>query len=72
MALERRLVRLEEASGALGVSHWTLRLWAKQGRLKTVRVGKLRMVPISEVDRIAQHGISKSRKGSEAGELGND
>jgi len=52
-----KLLRIENAAEALDVSHWTLRLWAKQRRLKTVRVGNRLMIPASEVARIARQGM---------------
>lgn len=57
VTVEPRLLRLEQAGAALGVSHWTLRLWAKQGKLKTVKLGSLRLVPAEELDRVVQQGI---------------
>jgi len=63
-----QLYRVESAASILGVSHWTVRAWVKKGRVKTVRLGKLRMVPKAEIDRIAQDGLEtnqrKSREGS--------
>jgi len=55
--MENQLCRLDAAAAVLGVSHWTLRLWAKQGRVRTVRLGKLRMMPVTELDRLAREGM---------------
>ena len=52
-----KLLRMEQASTTIGVSHWTLRQWAKQGKLRTVKLGNLRLVPVEEIERIAQQGI---------------
>ena len=60
VAIEPRLLRLEQAGAALGVSPWTLRLWAKQGKLRTVKLGSLRLVPAEELDRIVQQGIGRA------------
>jgi excisionase family DNA binding protein len=62
MIVEPRLFRLEQAGAALGVSHWTLRVWAKQGKLRTVKLGNLRLVPADELDRIAQQGIGRKNR----------
>jgi len=62
VTVEPRLLRLEQAGAALGVSHWTLRLWAKQGKLRTVRLGNLRLVPAEELDRIVQQGIGRTTR----------
>lgn len=54
---DRQLLRIEAAAALLSVSHWTLRSWLKQGRLQAVPVGKLRLIPRTEVDRIAREGM---------------
>ncbi len=61
MAVEPKLLRLDEAGVVLGVSHWTLRRWSKQGRLKTVKLGSLRLIPREEVDRLIRRGFNKKR-----------
>jgi excisionase family DNA binding protein len=60
--VQPKLMRLEQAGAVLGVSHWTLRLWARQGRLRTVKLGTLRLVPAGELDRIVKHGIGRTRR----------
>jgi excisionase family DNA binding protein len=62
MGRDKKLLRMEAAASALGISHWTLRVWANQGHLRTVRLGRLRMVPVAEVDRIARQGIGRWSK----------
>jgi excisionase family DNA binding protein len=62
VSVEPKLVRLEQAGAVLGVSHWTLRLWAKQGRVKTVKLGSLRLVPTAELDRIVRQGIGGAKR----------
>jgi excisionase family DNA binding protein len=60
--VEPRLLRIDQASSTIGVSHWTLRQWAKQGKLRTVKLGNLRLVPVEELDRIAQQGIARKNR----------
>ncbi len=62
VTVEPKLLRLEEAGVVLGVSHWTLRRWSKQGRLKTVKLGSLRLVPREEINRLARRGVNKKSK----------
>jgi excisionase family DNA binding protein len=51
-----RLYKMREASNTLGVHPNTIRRWERQGKIKTVRVGKgHRKVPESEINRILQH-----------------
>ncbi len=59
-----QLYRLEAAASALGISHWTVRSWVRQGLVKTIRLGKLKMVPKGEIDRIAKEGIAKEDRGT--------
>jgi excisionase family DNA binding protein len=61
--VQPRLYRIEQASAVLGVTHWTLRLWAKRGRIKTLRLGKLLVVPVDEIERIVQKGVEPKTKG---------
>jgi excisionase family DNA binding protein len=56
--MERQVLRLEAAAEALSVSHWTIRAWIKQGLIRTVRLGKLRMIPQAGINRIAEDGTS--------------
>jgi excisionase family DNA binding protein len=41
----------------LGVSPWTIRSWASNGRLKSVKLGSRRMIPESEILRIISEGL---------------
>ena len=50
-----RLYRLSEVAKALGISVSTLRAWANQGKIKTVRtLGGQRRIPESELKRIEE------------------
>ena len=55
-------VSFEEAEKATGVSRFTLRKFAKSGRLKVVRVGRRVVVPISELERMFSPGVVSSLK----------
>jgi len=58
-------VSFEEAEKATGVSRFTLRKFAKTGRLKVVRVGRRVVVPISELERMFSPGAISSLKPGE-------
>ena len=58
-------VSFEEAEKATGVSRFTLRKFAKTGRLKVVRVGRRVVVPISELERMFSPGAVSSLKSGE-------
>lgn len=65
--MEPQLYRVESAASILGVSHWTVRAWVKQGWVRTVQLGKFRMVPKAEIDRIAQDGLETNPQKSQEG-----
>jgi len=47
------LLRLSEATKLLGVTHQTLRVWDKEGKIEVVRSpGGHRLIPLSEVERL--------------------
>ncbi len=64
--MEQILLSIEEAARALSLSPWTLRAWASQGVLKTVKLGRRRLVSKGVVDGLAADGIP-SRKISKPG-----
>ena len=55
------LLSIEHAAEILSVSPWTLRLWAKQGKLSTIKLGARRLVRRSTVDRIMAAGLGVQR-----------
>jgi excisionase family DNA binding protein len=57
------LIGVAEAARLLGVSTFTIRRLANAGALKTVNVGARRLVPSSEVERVAATGVGKPRRG---------
>ena len=58
------LLSIENAGEILSVSPWTLlRLWAKQGKLSTIKLGARRLVRRSDLDRIMAAGLGVQRGG---------
>jgi excisionase family DNA binding protein len=55
-------VDYERAEELTGVSRFTLRKYAKTGRLKVVRVGRRVVVPVSELERMFAPGAVSSLK----------
>ncbi|MCB1086058.1 MAG: helix-turn-helix domain-containing protein [Verrucomicrobiae bacterium] len=51
---ERQAFRIDEAAEVLGVSHWTVRRLIKSGALKSCRVLRCHLIPVSEIDRLLQ------------------
>jgi hypothetical protein len=50
------LLKIEEAAGIIGRTHWTLRHDIKAGKLRCVRVGRRIMIEPSEIRRLIAEG----------------
>jgi excisionase family DNA binding protein len=51
---EDRLRRLSQAADELNISSWTLRVWLKQGKAHYHKLGRLIMIPQSEINRLVR------------------
>jgi len=54
-----RLVSIEQAAAVIGFTPrgvWDL---VRQGRIKSVSVGRLRKIPVAELDRICNEGVPR-------------
>jgi excisionase family DNA binding protein len=58
----RRAFGIGEFAHMFGVSRDTAKRLAKQGNLRTIRVGKRRLVPLSEVQRVEREGLGPEAK----------
>ena len=47
---------LKDAADALGLSHWTLRSYVKQGKLAAVRIGKRILIEPSALQQLIEKG----------------
>ena len=56
--MEQLALGLRQAAEAVGLSHWTLRAWVRQGKVKAVRLGRKVLVEPGEL----QHLIAEARK----------
>ena len=53
------LYKIKEAAEILRISHKLLYDWAYQGKIATVKLGRARRVPASEIDRLIREGLEK-------------
>jgi len=60
------LVATKQAAERLRVHPATIRRWAASGRLRYVRIGRERAIPVAEVTRLQRERGKKNRKGSES------
>jgi excisionase family DNA binding protein len=54
---EDKLVSLEYAAERLGLHPATLRLWAHQRKIASVKLGRRRLIPESEIDRLVETNL---------------
>lgn len=54
-----RLIPINEAAGTFGVSSFTVRRLIAAGTLRSVYVGKRRLIPQSEVERVLANGCPR-------------
>ena len=53
---DSRLLSPKQFAERLSLSRWTVYGWISEGRIKSVKIGRLVRIPQSEVDRIVQEG----------------
>ena len=53
-----RLFRPDEVARILDISRWTVYGWINQGRIRSVKIGRLVRIPESELDRLTDEGQS--------------
>jgi excisionase family DNA binding protein len=49
-------IGVKEAAAALGLSHWTLRQYIRDGKLKAVRIGRRVLIEPGELQRLIEQG----------------
>ncbi len=55
--MEHRLaLGLKEAAEAIGLSHWQLRKYIREGKLRAVRLGRRVLVEPQELERLIEEG----------------
>lgn len=54
---QQKLRNLNQASEQLGLSSWTLRRWAYDGKIASAKLGTRLMIPQSEIDRIVEESM---------------
>jgi len=54
---ERKLLSVVEAAAALSLSQRYVAMLVRAGRIRSVRVGRRRLIPVGEIERIAREGL---------------
>jgi excisionase family DNA binding protein len=53
------LLGLKEAAEAVGLSHWTLRQYVREGKVKAIRLGRRVLIEPDELKRLVEQGRGK-------------
>jgi excisionase family DNA binding protein len=54
--MEQLALGLRQAAEAVGLSHWTLRAYIKQGRIRALKIGRRVLIEPSELQRLIEQG----------------
>ena len=60
-----RLLGVAEAESMTGVSRWTWRRWAYDGRIASTKLGRRLLIPVSELERLVEAGTRPARGGAQ-------
>jgi excisionase family DNA binding protein len=62
--MEEIAIGIKDAAKAVGLSHWTLRQYIRQGKIAAVRIGRRVLVEPGELQRLVERGraATDSRK----------
>ncbi len=52
---------VQEAESFSGVSKWTWRRWAYDGKVASVKLGKRLLIPVAEIERLVEQGTRPAR-----------
>lgn len=50
--VEAQYVGVVDAEGLSGISRWTWRRWAYDGRVASVKLGRRLLIPVAEIERL--------------------
>jgi predicted site-specific integrase-resolvase len=53
-AVKAELVGVADAEALTGVSRWTWRRWAYDGKVESVKLGKRLLIPVREINRLIE------------------
>ena len=54
--MEQLALGLRQAAEAVGLSHWTLRAYIKQGRLRALKIGRRVLIEPAELKHLIEQG----------------
>ncbi|MBZ5635164.1 MAG: helix-turn-helix domain-containing protein [Acidobacteriia bacterium] len=60
--MQQIAIGVKEAAARLGVSHWAVRQWIKQGKLRAVRLGRRVLIEPAELERLVEQGRTEVKQ----------
>ena len=54
--MEQLALGVRQAAEAVGLSHWTLRAYVRQGKLKALKIGRRVLIEPNELQRLVESG----------------
>lgn len=60
-AEKEKLTPLPDAADRLGLSVWTLRDWIQNGKIASNKLGRRRLIPVSEIERLIKESHVPAR-----------
>jgi excisionase family DNA binding protein len=55
--MTKQLLSVEIAAQRLSISPWTIRAWIAEGRIASAKIGRRRLVPESEIERLVSDNL---------------
>ncbi|MCH7804771.1 MAG: excisionase family DNA-binding protein [Acidobacteria bacterium] len=55
-----KLISPQQLADRLSISRWTVYAWLQEGRIKSVKLGRLVRIPESEVERMVHEGTREA------------
>jgi excisionase family DNA binding protein len=62
--MKELLVGVRDAAAALGLSHWTIRQYISDGKIRAVRIGRRVLVEPSELENLVVAARAEAEDGS--------
>jgi excisionase family DNA binding protein len=62
--MAKSFASVAEAEDMTGISRWTWRRWAYDGRIASTKLGTRLLVPIAEIERLVAEGTRLRRAGA--------
>jgi excisionase family DNA binding protein len=59
--VDEKYLSIDDAAKRLGVSPWTIRHWAKERTIASIKLGRRRVIANSEIDRVIAEAIEKAK-----------